>query len=147
MVEKSLIDLLTKFTIPKNDLTSLTFVGGAICLMESILDCCGAMPLADNSCPANVIWLAPKMHLSGFTLRPEFLRLVSTLQRFLSCSSCVDPHIRMSSLMFLLPSQPAMTCSIFFWKISKAEFTPKMRRLYLNSPSCVTNVVISLDSG
>ena len=48
IVAYSLMKRLQKFVSPRNDLTSVAFVGRSMALMASIFECSGEIPLADS---------------------------------------------------------------------------------------------------
>ena len=85
-----------------------------------------------------------KVHFSPFKVFSS--SLANSLCKLWSCSTTVFPWTSKSSAMFTTPSMSAMTWLMMCWYFSGAALTPKLSLLLRNKPSCVTKVVMSLES-
>ena len=65
----------------------------------------------------------------------------------LSCSACVQPCIKILSLMLYAFGMPCSVVCMAVWKTSDAELKPNISRLYLHSFWFALKIVMYLDSG
>ena len=104
-------NLLCWLTRPRNLLSSLTFVGDAICRIALTFSGSGLTPVPSTIWPRNftLFWLI--WHLSRPNVSPAFLHLARTWFNRELCSSWVFPVTRTSSTRHTTPSQPLTPCA------------------------------------
>ena len=128
--------------MPSRLLASDIFVHAFVARIASTLFSSGEIPPALKTTPKNSILSRLNSHFCLLSVRPLSSSRLNSASSAASCFTGVDQYIRMSSTMFVTPSRSLTMVPMSFWKTSDAEHTPKCKRLYLKSPTCVLNVVI-----
>ena len=104
--------------MPKKRCKSCTDFGKGKLLIALTLSRSGEIPFPDILCPKNFSSVAPKEHLPLFSFKPDFPILFKTCSVRTSYWFRVDPHMVISSPLFLAPSQPSIISFMSCWKTS-----------------------------
>ena len=108
--------------------------------IAAVFSVSGFRPSSVNVCPTKETLLALNLHLLRFSFKPVCRALTRTFLRLASCSSSVEPQMRMS-LTMIAHGYPSKSLSMACWNTSDAVLMPKgmQRNMYL--PYGVLNVV------
>ena len=139
-------NLLRWFTMPRNVLTSCTFVGAGRSAIAFTLSGSTSIPFELMTCPRNLTCLVLKTHLSRWSLTPASNRRSRTASSLSSCWCWSLPWTSTSSMLHSTPSKPNRIWFMVFWNFSEPELIPKGNTLKQNRPQGVMNVVKGLDS-
>ena len=132
--------------MPRNIITSCTFVGAGRSAIAFPFSGSTSIPLELMTCPRNLTCLVLKTHLSRLSVTPASNRRLRTGSILLSCWCWSLPWTSTSSMLHSTPSKPNRISFMVFWNFSEPELIPKGNRLKQNRPHGVMNVVKGVDS-
>lgn len=116
------VNLQNWLHIPRNQQSSVIFIGSFIHWIASTLSGSGHTPDWSMSCPKNLILYLKNWHLSLFK---ALCKRSKTAISHWSCSCWVLPCTRTSSITHRIPGKPLRILDICFWKYSDTEVIPK----------------------
>ena len=131
--------------MPRNILTSCTFVGGGRSAIAFTLSGSTSIPFELMTCPRNLTCLVLNTHLSRLSVTPASNRRLRTASSLSSCCCWSFQWTSTSSILHSTPSKPNRVWFMVFWNFSEPELIPKGNTLKQNCPHGVMNVVKGLD--
>ena len=126
-----------------NLLSSFRVLGSSISTMALFLSGSDDTPRFPTTWPRKVSVSLLNSHLSLLSVPPADLILLRTACSLSSCSPCVLPYTKTSSMCTITRSRPASISVIRRWKCSGALLIPNCSLLNQNLPNGVINVVRS----
>lgn len=131
--------------IPRNQRSSVKFVGGGIALMVAVFLGSAEIPWASTTCPRNVILVCLNKHLSLLRVTFALSSRLSTSCNLVSCSFSVLPNTSTSSIKHTTLGSPLTIWDILLWKISGAQVIPNGSLLNIYCPNGVMKAVKGQD--
>ena len=119
------MNLLRKFTAPRNDWSSLRYVGTGQFFIAWTFEGSGLIPSSVTTFPKNGTFLHLNFNLFGFSVSPTSQHFSNSTSRFLSCSSSSVPYTRRLSAIFMTPFKSLIMSLIVDSKTSDARLRPR----------------------